>query len=49
MVLVREAGGFVTRIGSSDTPLTSGETKIASVVCGNETIHRELQDVLGKD
>lgn len=41
MLLVREAGGFVTGADGEDTSLATG-----SVVAGNEAIHRQLLDLL---
>ncbi|MCC6780846.1 MAG: inositol monophosphatase [Hyphomicrobiales bacterium] len=41
IVLVREAGGFVTDLDGRDTMLTSG-----GVAAGNDTVHRELLGVL---
>jgi myo-inositol-1(or 4)-monophosphatase len=43
MVIVREAGGFVTDIDGGDDVLGKG-----SVICGNDVIHRELLSVLRK-
>ncbi|MGD9846997.1 MAG: inositol monophosphatase family protein [Variibacter sp.] len=43
MVIVREAGGFVTDIDGGDDVLGKG-----SVICGNDVIHRELLTVLRK-
>jgi myo-inositol-1(or 4)-monophosphatase len=43
IVLVREAGGFVTDFAGGGDMLTKGE-----VCVGNETIHRLLLDVLRK-
>ncbi|MBR1220850.1 inositol monophosphatase [Bradyrhizobium sp. U87765 SZCCT0131] len=41
MLMIREAGGKVSGTQGSDDPLKTGD-----VVCGNETIHRELLKVL---
>ena len=41
LILVREAGGFVTDIERGDTPWVSGD-----VVAGNEAMHRELLRLL---
>ena len=41
LILVREAGGFVTDLQQGDTPWISGD-----VVAGNEAIHRELLALL---
>jgi len=41
LILVREAGGFVTDLQQGDTPWISGY-----VVAGNEAIHRELLALL---
>ena len=41
LILVREAGGFVTDLEQGDTPWISGD-----VVAGNETMHRELLALL---
>ena len=41
LILVREAGGFVTDIERGDTPWVSGD-----VVAGNEAMHRELLGLL---
>jgi len=41
IVLVREAGGFVSDGGGHDTMLSSGD-----VVAGNEAVHRELLSLL---
>ncbi|MGO4712459.1 inositol monophosphatase family protein [Bradyrhizobium sp. 2TAF24] len=41
MLMIREAGGKVSGMQGSDDPLKTGD-----VVCGNETIHRELLKVL---
>jgi myo-inositol-1(or 4)-monophosphatase len=43
ILLVREAGGFVTDLDAGDTPWISGD-----VVAGNETMHRELRALLNK-
>jgi myo-inositol-1(or 4)-monophosphatase len=43
MVIVREAGGFVTDIDGGDDVLGKG-----NVICGNDIIHRELLTVLHK-
>jgi myo-inositol-1(or 4)-monophosphatase len=43
VILVREAGGFVTDLDRSDTPWRSG-----SVVAGNETMHDELTRLLSE-
>ncbi|MBN8955332.1 MAG: inositol monophosphatase [Rhizobiales bacterium] len=43
MVIVREAGGFVTDIDGGDDVLGKG-----SVICGNDVIHSELLSVLRK-
>ena len=42
ILLVREAGGFVTDIDGS----TDGMFTKRHIVAGNETIHRELQTLL---
>jgi myo-inositol-1(or 4)-monophosphatase len=44
--ILREAGGFCTPLGSKESPFTAGTTAVASVVCGNEAIHGQLQEVL---
>jgi myo-inositol-1(or 4)-monophosphatase len=41
IVLVREAGGFVSDADGGSSPLTA-----SSVACGNETLHRELLRLL---
>ncbi|HEX7883865.1 MAG TPA: inositol monophosphatase family protein, partial [Afipia sp.] len=41
LILVREAGGVVSGIEGGDTAMTTGH-----VVCGNETIQRELVKIL---
>jgi len=41
LILVREAGGFVTDLDGGDTPWISGD-----VIAGNEDMHRELAAVL---
>ncbi|MEO1749838.1 MAG: inositol monophosphatase family protein [Pseudomonadota bacterium] len=41
VLLVREAGGFVTDLNGGDKMFDRGE-----VVCGNERIHRQLQDTV---
>jgi myo-inositol-1(or 4)-monophosphatase len=41
LILVREAGGFVTDLDAADTPWISGD-----VVAGNEAMHRELLRLL---
>ncbi|MEW6640722.1 MAG: inositol monophosphatase family protein [Pseudomonadota bacterium] len=41
MLMIREAGGAVSGMLGNDDPLKTGD-----VVCGNETIHRELLKVL---
>ena len=46
LILIREAGGFITKITGKDTPFVSGNPHIDTLVCGNEAIHRELQIVL---
>lgn len=43
IILVREAGGFVTDLNGRDTMLDTG-----GIVAGNETLHRQLADVLKK-
>ncbi|GJD95540.1 inositol monophosphatase family protein [Methylobacterium iners] len=43
IILVREAGGFVTSADGGDQPLAA-----RSVACGNETLHRELVGILRK-
>jgi myo-inositol-1(or 4)-monophosphatase len=43
VVLVREAGGFVTDLDRTDTPWQSGD-----VVAGNETMHSELIRLLSE-
>ncbi len=42
-LLVREAGGFVTTADGGDDVLTAG-----SIIAGNETMHRQLLDILRK-
>ena len=41
LILVREAGGFVTDLDGGETPWISGD-----VIAGNEAMHRELTTVL---
>jgi myo-inositol-1(or 4)-monophosphatase len=41
IVIVREAGGFITDIDGGDEILGKG-----NVICGNDSIHRELLTVL---
>jgi myo-inositol-1(or 4)-monophosphatase len=41
LIMIREAGGTVSGIEGGDTALQTG-----NVVCGNETIHRELVKIL---
>jgi myo-inositol-1(or 4)-monophosphatase len=41
LILVREAGGFVTDLDNRDAPWRSGD-----VLAGNETIHAELLRLL---
>jgi myo-inositol-1(or 4)-monophosphatase len=41
LILVREAGGYVTDLDGGDAMLATGD-----VLAGNETIHRELLRVL---
>ncbi len=41
LVLVREAGGFVTDLDGGDTPWRNGD-----VIAGNDPMHRELLSVL---
>jgi myo-inositol-1(or 4)-monophosphatase len=41
LILVREAGGFVTDLDGGDTPWISGD-----VIAGNEAMHRELLALL---
>ncbi|MBY0380796.1 MAG: inositol monophosphatase [Xanthobacteraceae bacterium] len=41
IIMIREAGGTVSGIEGGDTALQTG-----NVVCGNETIHRELVKIL---
>jgi myo-inositol-1(or 4)-monophosphatase len=41
ILLVREAGGYVTDLQGKETMLTSGD-----IIAGNETIHRDLLSVL---
>jgi myo-inositol-1(or 4)-monophosphatase len=41
MILVREAGGFVSDCDGKDAVLTKGQ-----VVAGNDTMHRELLRLL---
>ena len=41
VVIVREAGGYVTDLDGGETPHVSGD-----VVAGNETIHGELMRAL---
>ncbi|HZS63096.1 MAG TPA: inositol monophosphatase family protein [Xanthobacteraceae bacterium] len=43
ILMVREAGGFVTDLDAKDTMLTSGD-----IIAGNEIIHRELLQILRK-
>ena len=43
LILVREAGGFVTDLDAGDTPWISGD-----VIAGNEAMHRELRALLNK-
>jgi myo-inositol-1(or 4)-monophosphatase len=43
LILVREAGGFVTDLERADTPWVSGD-----VVAGNEVMHRELLRLLNE-
>jgi myo-inositol-1(or 4)-monophosphatase len=43
IILVREAGGFVTSADGGDQPLVA-----KSVACGNETLHAELVKILRK-
>jgi myo-inositol-1(or 4)-monophosphatase len=40
-IIVREAGGTVSSIGSEDDPLKTG-----NVICGNEFVHAELMKIL---
>ncbi len=42
LLLVREAGGFVTDVDGKDTMMQTG-----SIVAGNETMHHELLKLLG--
>jgi myo-inositol-1(or 4)-monophosphatase len=41
ILLVREAGGYVTDLQGKETMLTSGD-----IIAGNETIHRDLLSIL---
>ena len=41
VILVREAGGYVTDLDGGETPWLRGD-----VVAGNETMHRELMRLL---
>jgi myo-inositol-1(or 4)-monophosphatase len=41
LILVREAGGFVSDADGGEDPLSAG-----SVACGNEVLHRELLSLL---
>jgi myo-inositol-1(or 4)-monophosphatase len=41
LILVREAGGFITDLDGGEAPFLTGD-----VVAGNETLHRELARVL---
>jgi myo-inositol-1(or 4)-monophosphatase len=41
LLLVREAGGFVTDVDGEDTMMQTG-----SIVAGNETMHHELLKLL---
>ena len=41
LILVREAGGFVSDADGGGDPLADG-----SVACGNEVLHRELLSLL---
>jgi myo-inositol-1(or 4)-monophosphatase len=41
ILMVREAGGTVSGMLGNDDPLATGD-----VICGNETIHRELVKLL---
>ena len=41
MILVREAGGFVSDCDGNDAVLTKGQ-----IVAGNDTMHRELLRLL---
>ncbi len=43
VALVREAGGFVTSADGAAEPLAA-----RSVVCGNESLHRDLLAILKK-
>jgi myo-inositol-1(or 4)-monophosphatase len=43
LILVREAGGFVTDLQQADTPWISGD-----VIAGNEAMHRELLSLLNR-
>jgi myo-inositol-1(or 4)-monophosphatase len=43
LILIREAGGFVTDLDGTDTPWRSGD-----VVAGNETMHAELIRLLNE-
>jgi myo-inositol-1(or 4)-monophosphatase len=46
LILVREAGGFATAIDSDADPIISGQTSIPSVLAGNESVYRELSEIL---
>jgi myo-inositol-1(or 4)-monophosphatase len=41
LVLLREAGGFVSDADGGPNPMATG-----SIACGNETLHRELLKLL---
>jgi myo-inositol-1(or 4)-monophosphatase len=41
LLLVREAGGFVSDVNGTDAMMTSG-----SIIAGNDTMHRELLKLL---
>jgi myo-inositol-1(or 4)-monophosphatase len=41
LILIREAGGYVSEADGGSDPLTKG-----SVACGNEVLHRELLKLL---
>ncbi len=47
IILVREAGGFVTNADGGAEPLAA-KTPAKSVACGNEVLHRELLGILKK-
>jgi myo-inositol-1(or 4)-monophosphatase len=45
-IIIREAGGFVTNAEGTGDAISSDTVKVASLCCGNETIHRELVALL---